>query len=231
MTPTLTDTQPSPKVDRRKSPQRRAKEAAEDALAIGGNDFVEVMRLFDTAIGNDGAVIRAAIADKDWHRALASYLRNIKLGLDGKTAVSSYTRGKASKTNGGDQASSDTHVAGVATNDGGGHTRPDTQTKLAPSAELPESSLHGPSAADRAAGMRIGRRISNSLLDTYLVDGTPIRFCTKSECEGAARRRTKDAAFLLAISHALPLPEAVVGDYIDDQIADEAMQAAVKAAA
>ena len=222
-----------PKIDGRKSPPRRAREAASRALTAGGDDFAEVMRLFDAELGNDGAAIKTVVSESHWHTDRASFLRRIKLDQDGKTTVTGYTRNKpdAGKPNGDGHSASDTQDASAAANGEGGQRRVDTHVGLAPSADLTESSRQGPSAADRAAGVRVQRRLSNSLLDTYMVDGVPIRYRTKSECESAARRRKTDSAFLLAISHALPTPEAVVGDYIDDDIADEAMQAAVKAAA
>ena len=205
----------SEKPPTRKSPERRVQEAADDAIALAGNDFEEALRLFLGVVTKDAATLLVTVSASHLRADAANHLRDAKVRADGKVSVSSHVRSRPGGAKG-------------EANGADGQSKPGGDGKTTAGPESPETATQGPSAADRDAGKKVARRLANSLLDTFLINGTPIRYRTKSECEAWARGRKKDAAFVLALVQGLPTPEAVVNDYLDENDAERAMEAALK---
>lgn len=83
-----------------------------------------------------------------------------------------------------------------------------------------------PTAAQTAATGAVARRLANSLLSAVVIDGVPIRVCTKGRVLASAHHDDILSRFKRALVHGLPSDDAVVGDYLDDDHADKAMAAA-----
>lgn len=208
-----------------RSAERRLRELADEAVALskdadGKPDFKEALRCLDELIGDDGRLLREAVGQARLESSLSDHLGQAAIRARGQVPVSPHVRRKAkkAKVNGG-QSSGDTQTPAASERETRGQSDAETQPKAATSsrANTPDQ---------RRAEDTTRRRLANSYLDTIAIDGLPIRLCTKGRVLASAMGDDMMCRYKRNLVTSLPTDDAIVGDFLDDQTAAQAMELA-----
>lgn len=172
------------------------------------NDYTEAKRLLNEALGDDGDLMRAAFTEREWEIMLMRRVNAASARAKGQVPVSGYIRSKPGVSALGEVGGRD-QALNEAQSD-----------RVSPPAT-------GPTEQQRQATKTVNKRLANSLLTATSVDGVPIRFCTKGRVLESAVGDHAMALFKRGLVAGLPTDDCVVGDYLDDDDAKQAMKAAL----
>jgi len=192
--------------------ERFARIAAE-ALRMGGRDAAAAVAIADAAVGDDAELVRW-IVGKDYQAAGLAV--RVSVTLNAVRALLARLRAAAARIDaqmtGDDAGAAVTHLPLRAVED-----LPPRRSPL-----LEMAIVRGHAAVNRnlAGQAAVTRIAADSILDTILVDGRPLRFATKIACLNAAHRHRHLARFLPALVHGLPREDSILGQHVDDQTAE-----------
>lgn len=207
----------------RKSPIRIAEQAADEVLDDVGGDYEEAFRLFLAALIEAGAsAVVAAVGDDTVRRALMDFLGKRAALKRGQVPVSGHVRGRPGTRSGGQPALDARKAVASADASGAGLARSGTRGGTARAA----GNNSGPTAAERAAESSVARKQSRSLLLSICIGSLPLRECTKGAVLASADGDVLMARFKRNLVGPLPTDSAVVGDFVDDDWAEQCMTAA-----